>query len=185
LIGLDEDLQRWVVTHRVDVLDHVFVALSVIGSLGAVWIITALFVALWRRRPTVLLHVTAGVYLTDLLTLLVKVLTDRERPYIDQPDPEPLVRAAFDLSFPSGHASTAFCGATLLTGYAPRLGVPLYVVAAGVAWSRVYVGVHYPLDVFAGALLGLLLGLALLSVPRVLRWPAAARPRSRRAPPPG
>jgi undecaprenyl-diphosphatase len=185
VIGLDEDLQRWVVTHRVGVLDEVFVALSVIGSLGAVWLVVALLLAIRQRRPTLFLHVTAGVYLADLLALLVKVITDRQRPYLDQPEPEPLVRAAFDLSFPSGHASTAFCGATLLTAYAPRLGLPLYLLAAGVAWSRVYVGVHYPLDVFAGALLGFLLGLALLSLPRALRWPAAARPRSRRAPPPG
>jgi undecaprenyl-diphosphatase len=161
------------VTHRVEALDPLFVAVTTIGSLGLVWIVLAALLAIrWRRLP-VFLHVTAGVFLADLLALAVKVVTDRARPYVAEPEPAPLVDAALDLSFPSGHAATAFAGATLLASRVPRLAVPLYLLAAAVAWSRVYVGVHYPTDVLVGALLGTAVGAALVYLET-----ATARPRS-------
>ena len=61
-------------------------------------------------------------------------------------------------SFPSGHAAMSFAGATFLALAAPRLAPALFVLAAAVAYSRVYVGVHYPLDVVAGAALGAAVG---------------------------
>jgi undecaprenyl-diphosphatase len=176
----------------VDVLDPVFVALTVIGSFGLVWILLSALVVVARRRLQVFLLVTAGVFLADLLALGVKLLTQRSRPYVRDPDPEPLVEAALDLSFPSGHAATAFAGATLLASRIPRFTIPLYLLAAGVGWSRVYVGVHYPLDVLVGALLGTAVGVALVYLERVasgpraraLRSPPGGRRRSPRARPP-
>ena len=61
-------------------------------------------------------------------------------------------------SFPSGHATVGFACAAVLALAAPRLALPLYALAALVAWSRVHVGVHYPLDVVGGAVLGVLIG---------------------------
>ena len=75
-------------------------------------------------------------------------------------------------SFPSGHATTSFACATVLALLLPRLRVPLFLLAAAVAWSRVYVGVHYPLDVLGGAVLGVAIALAL----RVLVRREARRP---------
>jgi undecaprenyl-diphosphatase len=62
----------------------------------------------------------------------------------------------------------------MLAFYVPRAAPALFLLAAAIAWSRVYVGVHYPLDVLGGAVLGVLLAIA-------LRWLVAARLRSRRA----
>ena len=61
-------------------------------------------------------------------------------------------------SFPSNHAANAFAGAAFLSSVYPVLRLPLYSLAALVGYSRVYVGVHYPLDVMAGAFLGILFG---------------------------
>jgi undecaprenyl-diphosphatase len=171
------------VTHRVDVLDPIFVALTILGSSGLVWIVLAAFLAFVRRRLHVFLLVTAGVFLADALTLAVKLLTQRSRPYVRNPEPEPLVDAALDLSFPSGHAATAFAGATLVASRVPRFALPLFALAAGVAWSRVYVGVHYPLDVLVGAVLGTAVGAALVYLERAT-WGARTR-RRLSAPPSG
>jgi undecaprenyl-diphosphatase len=168
------------------------VALSVVGSFGLVWIVLSALVAVVRRRLQVFLLVTSGVFLADLLALAVKLLTQRSRPYIREPELEPLIKAALDLSFPSGHAATAFAGATLLASRLPRLAIPLFLLAAGVAWSRVYVGVHYPLDVLVGAVLGIAVGVTLAYLgraaprarARALRSPRAGPPRSPRARPP-
>jgi undecaprenyl-diphosphatase len=154
------------------VLDPVFVLLSVVGSLGLVWIAVAVAVAAARRLPSALMLVTAGVLSADMLALGLKLLGGRDRPFIADPEQDPLVGTSLDLSFPSGHAATSFAGATLLAWYAPRLTVPLYALAALVAWSRVYVGVHYPLDIVAGALLGFVVATA-------FRWLEVHRPRAR------
>ena len=65
-------------------------------------------------------------------------------------------------SFPSGHTSTSFACAYVISRLAPRLTIPVFVLAALIGFSRVYVGVHYPLDVVAGAIFGLIVARALL-----------------------
>ena len=63
-------------------------------------------------------------------------------------------------SFPSGHASSGFAAAAAIYKSRPkRVGVPCIILAALLAWSRLYVGVHYPSDVIGGAIIGALLGL--------------------------
>ena len=80
-------------------------------------------------------------------------------------------------AFPSGHAATAFAAATVIAWDSRRLAIPAYALAALVAWSRVYVGVHWPLDVIGGAALGTLVAIALLKLleapRRSLRAPQA------------
>jgi membrane-associated phospholipid phosphatase len=80
-------------------------------------------------------------------------------------DPKPLMEVPTTSSFPSGHAATSFACALVLARFAPRLTIPLFILAALIAFSRVYVGVHYPFDVLAGTALGLAVATAL---PRLL-----------------
>jgi undecaprenyl-diphosphatase len=121
-----------------------------------------------------------AVALADLAATALKLLSDRPRPYIAHPEQEPLRHAALDVSLPSGHAATSFAAAVVLARYVPpRVAPLLFVLAALVGWSRVYVGVHYPSDIVAGALLGVAVG---LTAPRLL---AAALRRSRPVRPPG
>jgi undecaprenyl-diphosphatase len=154
------------------------VALSWAGSLGLLWITIGLAVALLRRAPTLALVVVAAVLLADATANLLKPVFGRDRPPLRYPSPEPLVPVPGTAAFPSGHAATSFAGAVVLAAVEPRLRWPLLVLAALVAWSRVYVGVHYPLDVVAGAALGAAIGL--LAV-RALLPRAGARPRSPRS----
>lgn len=83
--------------------------------------------------------------------------------------PEPLLEAPSTFSFPSGHATVAFACATVLALAVPRLRWPLYALAALIAFSRVYVGVHYPGDTVAGAVLGYGIARALLMLAAALR----------------
>jgi undecaprenyl-diphosphatase len=142
------------------------------------WIVLALVLgAAYRRWGTMWLTVVA-IALADWSATGLKALVGRDRPPLRYPEPKTLVPVPHDASFPSGHAATSFAAATMLSLAFPRFAPPLFVLAAAVAFSRVYVGVHYPLDVIGGAVLGALIAIA-------LRRLAANLPRSRRATPAG
>jgi undecaprenyl-diphosphatase len=157
-LHLDHELERWIVHHRAAWLNPVFEGLSYIGSFGLVWLAVALVCALLWRRPVVFLSVLAAVVAADLTALGLRRLVDRPRPFLRYPLPEPLGHVPGDPSFPSGHTAIAFAAATVLTYFRPRLASAFFLLAVAIGFSRVYVGVHYPLDVLGGAVLGLGLG---------------------------
>jgi undecaprenyl-diphosphatase len=133
--------------------------------------------ALFWRKPWFLAVLVTADLAADGLSLLLRQWIGRARPPSVYREPEPLVSVPHTGAFPSGHASTAFACATVIGWASRRLAVPAYVLAAAIAWSRVYVGVHWPLDVLGGALLGVLVAIALLRLLAVLRR-SLPRPRA-------
>ena len=147
-------------------LNTPFVDLTRVATDGLLFVLLAAALALYWRRPWVLFAVAAAGLSADLISLGLRQLIGRDRPFVVYPEPRPLVHPPSSGSFPSGHAAAAFACATVIAWASPRLAVPVYVVAALVAWSRVYVGVHYPLDVLGGAVLGVLVGAAVAFLAR-------------------
>jgi undecaprenyl-diphosphatase len=155
----DKHLEHWIVLQRVGWLDWLFIDLSWLGQLGLVWVAIALVAAVVWRRPSLFLAVVVADVIADLLADLGKKIVDRHRPFETQLGPPTSTH-----SFPSGHAATAFACATVLAALAPRWRLPFFVLAALIAFSRLYNGVHYPTDVLAGSVLGVLVGLAVVRV---------------------
>jgi len=121
------------------------------------------------RRPWFLLALVTAALVADGVSLLLRQWIGRDRPPLVYPEPKPLVHVPHTGAFPSGHTSTAFACATVLAWSDRRLAIPAYILAALIAISRVYVGVHWPLDIIGGAVLGTLVATALLrllAVPR-------------------
>ena len=142
--------------------------MSYAGTLGLVWIVIALVCALLWRRSIVLGWVLSAVLIGDLSSYLLRELIGRPRPWRRYPLPHTLVGAPKDSSLPSGHTTIAFACATVLTYFGPRFGPSLFLLAAAIAFSRVYVGVHYPVDVVGGAVLGVAIGAALIALRRLV-----------------
>ncbi|GBD94082.1 undecaprenyl pyrophosphate phosphatase [bacterium BMS3Abin05] len=86
--------------------------------------------------------------------LLVKNSVKRLRPSTRHPELKFLIVPPDQYSFPSGHTAAAFLMAQLLGYQLPFLVLPLYILAGLIGYSRIYLRVHYPLDVFFGAVLG-------------------------------
>ena len=146
-----------------------FEGLSYAGRLGLLWIVLAAVLCAVYRRWGVLLLTVVAIALADWMSLAIKPLVHRPRPPLRYPEPKTLVPLPLDGSFPSGHAATSFAAATMLSFAFPAFAPALLILAAAVAFSRVYVGVHYPLDVIAGAALGVLVATALRRLVRVRR----------------
>jgi undecaprenyl-diphosphatase len=155
VIAWDKHLEQWQVAHRAGFLDPIFKGLTYAGTYGAVWLVLAALFALVLRRPQIFVWTLVADGIGELVADALKGAIPRARPHVHA-----LVTRPHTHSFPSGHATTSFACATVLAFGLPRLRLPLLLLAAGIAWSRVYVGVHYPLDVIAGALLGVAVGMA-------------------------
>jgi undecaprenyl-diphosphatase len=114
---------------------------------------------------------TIAVLLGSVLSGGIKELVGRARPPVADPNVVALYPVPDTPSFPSGHATTAFAAAVAVGLFYPRLRLPLLTLAALVGLSRIYLGVHYTLDVVAGAALGVAIGLAVAWTTRRLLAP--------------
>jgi undecaprenyl-diphosphatase len=155
---LDASVFRWVLAHRSPLLNPVLSGASYSGAFA--WIGIALVLGLLRpnRWPGVY-RVILAIGLASLLSdVVLKPLVGRHRPYVDHPDVVLLAGRPSDASFPSSHAANSFAGAYVLSRVFPEFRAAFWTLAVVVAVSRVYVGVHYPLDVVVGAVLGFFAG---------------------------
>lgn len=139
-------------------LDKPMMFISGLGNDGFLWIAIAILFFFvgnkknpWRRWGILLLLCLGANAL--VCNVLLKPLVARMRPY-DFMGYEILVTRLTDFSFPSGHTSASFAAATAIYAMKKRWGWATFLFAALMGFSRLYLGVHYPSDVFAGALLG-------------------------------
>lgn len=141
---------------------NAFALITHLGDWSAVWLLLCALI-LWRghggdeSRRTVVLTIT-GMLVAELMTWLAKDAVGRPRPYEVLPHVRLLVAPPGGYSFPSAHAMRSFVAAGVLSRNLGNRRWSLYVLAALIAFSRIVVGVHFPSDVLAGGLMGLLIG---------------------------
>lgn len=143
---------------KCDFLDLFFPIFTKLGDHGVFWIAVAVIMVLIpRQRKTGLMMGIAMLLGLMIGNGILKNVVARTRPY-DIVEVALLIERLSDFSFPSGHTLVCFEAATVLTVRKTRLAIPAIIIAVGVAFSRLYLYVHYPTDVIAGAILGILFG---------------------------
>lgn len=162
---------------RCDFLDFVFPKITVLANAGALWILIALLLLCSKK------YRKYGVYMAICLVvgfltgnLLLKNLIARERPCWIDTKVLLLIQAPKDFSFPSGHSLHSFLAAVCLFKTKRRWGNFALVLASLIAFSRLYLYVHFPTDVLAGILLGIAIPLIVFPIAEKCR-----RKRKKRA----
>ena len=161
---------------RTTVLDGFFLGLTrVAGSYGQLWVILAALLLIFkktRKAGVSVLIAYAAVFLIGQLVL--KHLISRPRPcQIDQTFAL-LVSRPSSSSFPSTHSAWAFGAATAIFMQHRKMGAAAYAVAALIAFSRMYMFLHFPTDVLFGTALGIALGVLASRITKAL-WKRFAR----------
>ncbi len=155
---------------RSDLFTWLWKGITFLGDGGWFWIVLGLLFLFPKKTRkagvTALLALAIGAVVTNLF---LKDLVARIRPYDSVEGLVPLVARLKDYSFPSGHTCASFaCAGVYYKAFPGKWGKAAMVLAVLIALSRLYVGVHYPTDVLAGALVGTFSALAALKLEHAL-----------------
>ena len=156
ILQLDGELLVAIQGLHMSWLDPIVSFYTKLGDAGLLWIVLSLAMLLWKpTRKAGVLALGAMVLGLIVTNLTIKPLISRPRPWLDWPI-VPLVTEKDPNSFPSGHTCAAFAAGMVWVRALPwKWGRIAAVAAAAVmGLSRLYVGVHYPTDVLAGAVIG-------------------------------
>lgn len=153
------------------VLDKIFPPITFIGESGAVWIAIALvFLCMRKYRKYGIMLLLALVFVGVTGEVILKPLIARIRPCNFNPSMHMLIARPRDFSCPSGHTSSSFAALVVIWKANRKFRIPAAILAVLIAFSRMYLYVHYPSDVLFGMVLGLLCGItALIVIPYAYR----------------
>ena len=141
-------------------LDFLMPLITVLGDAGIFWIaVSAILLLIPKYRKAGLSMGIALLIGVVICNMILKPWVGRIRPYEYQlihfgKTIELLVATPHDFSFPSGHTIASFEAAVALTVHNRKLGIPAMILAVLIAFSRMYLYVHYPTDVLASVILG-------------------------------
>lgn len=146
---------------RSSVLDKIMPYITVLGNDGIIWIALALIFLCFKSRRVDGIGIVIALVLSLLVVNLgLKPLVARIRPYDINTAVKLLVSRPTDFSFPSGHTSASFAAASAIFIRNRRFGIPALILASLIAFSRLYLYLHFPTDILASVALGLIFGAA-------------------------
>lgn len=156
---LDGNILLFIQNHlRTPLFDRIFLFITSLGDKGILWIILALLLMIPKKTRKIGITCALALVLSVVFNNhLLKNLIQRPRPFT-QINGLVNLRTPLDPSFPSGHTGSSFAAAVVIFMQMPkRCGIPAMLAAVLIAFSRLYIGVHYPTDVLGGMLTGTLI----------------------------
>jgi undecaprenyl-diphosphatase len=145
----------WAIANRRAWLDDAMIVASALGTGGFIWITIGTIAGVFPKQTAGMWRLWLAIALTWFsVDIVIKPLIDRDRPFEVIPDVQLISARPTTSSFPSGHAAFAAAGALALSRMLPRARLAFWGLALCVMASRLYLGVHWPTDILAGAVWG-------------------------------
>lgn len=142
------------------VMDKFMVVITSLGDKGLIWIVMALILLAVKKYRKIGIILLIALLMTSLLGEgIVKNIVQRPRAFITYPDISIIINPPTSFSFPSGHTASSFAAAVVLGHYFKKWSFLFYFLATLIAFSRLYLFVHYPSDIIVGIALGTICGL--------------------------
>ncbi len=139
-------------------LDKLFRFITMLGDHGWIWICIACFLLINEKTRRTGIRMLLGMLLGFIMgNLILKNLLRRSRPVWIDKSVSPLIKEPIDYSFPSGHTLSSFIAALTIYRKNKKFGVPALILASLIAFSRLYLFVHFPTDVIGAIALALLI----------------------------
>ena len=150
---------------RTPFLDGFFMFVTALGNGGIIWIFLAAVFLIKKETRRMGVMILALLIISTLIgEVFIKNIVCRQRPFVNGSVSEDMLlipRPAGKYSFPSGHSLTAFaCSVGIYMYTREKLNICFIIIAALIAVSRVYLYVHFPTDILAGAVIGSFIGAA-------------------------
>ena len=141
------------------IMDKIMVGITSLGNSGAIWIVLAILMLCSKKyRKTGIVLAIGLIGSLVIGNIILKPLFHRLRPFQIKEGIELLISAPHDYSFPSGHTLASVISATILLIREKRIGIYALVLAILIAFSRLYLYVHFPTDILGGAVIGAIIG---------------------------
>lgn len=166
----DNDIVLLISAIRSGFFDSFFNWVTNIGSTVVILIVMTSFFLWETRKREWIIPLWVSFLLSGIVTLLLKLVVGRTRPFEAMNLGVALVFPGWNTSFPSWHAAAAFAGVAILDREFPDLKWFWILFAGLVAFSRLYIGAHYLSDIIAGVILGYGIGLLIFNIENKNRW---------------
>ncbi len=154
------------------VLDFIMPIITFLGNGYLLWIVVAIVLTISKKYRKAGITMALALILCAIFgETLIKNIIKRPRPYEGVAGIQLLIPKLSSYSFPSGHTLSSFAAAFVVFKYIRKWAIPAFVIAALIAFSRMYLYVHYPSDVLMGAVLGIFFAWIAFKIPvnRVLK----------------
>lgn len=147
------------------IFDMIMPFITSLGNMGLIWIMIALRLIFSKKHRDVGVMIIASLIVTSIIGEgILKNLIQRPRPFIDIQTAHLLISRPTSYSFPSGHTASSFAAAGIIFSTLKKFRIHAVILASLIAFSRMYLFVHYPSDILGGILLGMICSKIVLKV---------------------
>ncbi|GAA0124965.1 phosphatase PAP2 family protein [Clostridium sp. CTA-19] len=156
---------------HVHIMDKIMVIITSLGNWGVIWIIISCLLIINKKYRNIGLMALGALILSTILGEgILKHIIKRTRPCVDISPINLLIKKPLSYSFPSGHTTSSFAVVGVLYRYFKNYTFELFAIAILIAFSRLYLYVHYPTDILGGIILGLICSKIIIHIFNRFKW---------------